>query len=378
MSGACVYQQVRFINLIMKKGSITMSENLVFKRILMALPAVALLILTGCKENEANVPAPEPVDLTQTEDLFTAPIKPNPLTSDPDAVVVRVNGAEITRGEIMELMERAMQQFGGRVPPEQMQQLQGQLYTQIKNDLITKKLLAAAVEEAGIVVDEAKVEETIEELKGQLPEGQTIDDFLASRGMDFESFKTNLYGDLATQELLESKADGIADVSDEEAREFYDSNPEQFVRPETVSASHILMKTEADDTDEIKAEKKAKLEAVRESIIAGTVTFEDAATENSDCPSSARGGDLGSFGKGQMVPEFEVAAFSQEIGEVGSIVETQFGYHIIKVSEYQEEGAVEFEEVKENLIEYLTGQQKQQAVGDYLQSLRDSATIEEL
>ena len=79
-----------------------------------------------------------------------------------------------------------------------------------------------------------------------------------------------------------------------------------------------------------------------------------------------------------MVPEFEVAAFSQEIGEVGAIIETQFGYHIVKVSDRQEEGAVEFADVEEQLIEYLTGQNKQQAVGDYLQSLRDSATIEEL
>jgi peptidyl-prolyl cis-trans isomerase C len=367
-----------FINLIMKKGSRMMSENLVYKRILMALPAVALIVMTGCKENEANVPAPEPVDLTQTEDLFTAPIKPNPLTSDPDAVVVRVNGLEITRGEIMQIMDEAMQQVGGRVPPEQLQQLQGQVYTQIKNDLITKKLIEAAVEAEGIVVDDAKAEEAIENLKSNLPEGQSLEDFMAMQGMDSESFKKSLYDELATRELLESKAESVAAVTEEEAREFYDSNPEQFVRPETVSASHILIKTEADDTDEIKTEKKAMLEEVRESIIADTVTFEDAATENSDCPSSARGGDLGAFGKGQMVPEFEVAAFSQEIGEVGPVVETQFGYHIIKVSEHQDEGSVEFDEVKENLIEYLAGQKKQQAVGSYLQSLRDNATIEEL
>lgn len=355
-----------------------MFDNLGLKRIMLVLPAAALIALPGCKENEVTPPTPEPVDLAQTEDLFTAPIKPNPLTSDPDAVVIRVNGEEITRGEIMEVMEMAMQQFAGRVPPEQMQMLQGQLYNQVKNDLITKKLLSAAVAEAGITVDEAKVDETIEQIKENLPEGVTLEEFLEQRGMELETLKQNLFSDLATQELLESKTTDIPEVTAEEAKEFYDANPEQFAKPETVTASHILIKTEDEDTDEIKAEKKAKLEGLREEIIAGNVTFEDAATENSDCPSSARGGDLGSFGKGQMVPEFEVAAFSQELGEVGAIVETPFGYHIIKVSDHQDEGSVAFEDVEEQLINYLSGQNKQKAVSDYLQSLRDSATIEEL
>lgn len=355
-----------------------MFENFVFKRITLVLPAVALLMLSGCKENEVSAPAPEPVDLTQTEDLFTAPVKPNPLNNDPEEVVVRVNGMDITRGEVMDLMERAMAQFAGRVPPEQMQQLQTRLYSQIKNDLITKKLLESAVEAEGIVVDEAEVEETIEELKTKLPEGETLEAFLASRGMDFDSFKEDLHNDLGTQELLERQTADIADVTAEEAKEFYDANPDQFMKPESVTASHILITTEADESDEAKAEKKAKLAEIRESIIAETVTFEDAAMENSDCPSSAQGGNLGTFGKGQMVPEFEVAAFSQEVGEVGTIIETQFGYHIVKVSDHQEEGAVPFEDVEEQLITYLTGQNKQEAIGNYLESLRASADIVEL
>jgi peptidyl-prolyl cis-trans isomerase C len=278
----------------------------------------------------------------------------------------------------MEMMDMAMQQFGGRVPPEQLQQLQGQLYTQIKNDLITKKLLEAAVKEAGIVIDDAKVEETISELSQNIPEGQTLEEVLSARGMELDAFRKNLVEDLATKELLERQTADIADATEEEAREFYDANPDQFVQPESVSASHILVKVDAEDADDVKAEKKAKLEGIRQSIIDETVTFEDAAKADSDCPSSARGGDLGTFGKGQMVPEFEVAAFSQEVGEVGPVVETQFGYHIIKVSDRKEEGTVEFEDVKDQLIAYLSGQKKQKVVSDYLEGLRDSATIEEL
>ena len=79
-----------------------------------------------------------------------------------------------------------------------------------------------------------------------------------------------------------------------------------------------------------------------------------------------------------MVPAFEVAAFSQEPGEIGEVIETQFGYHIIMVTEHQEEGTMDFEESKDQLIDYLTNQKKQQAALDYIASLRDSATIEEM
>jgi peptidyl-prolyl cis-trans isomerase C len=356
-----------------------MFKILMNKRSMMVLPVAAALMLTGCEEEEmATSPEPAPVDLTETEDLFSAPIKPNPLTTDPDAVIVRVNGEDITRGEINEMMAMAMQRFGGQIPPDQLQAVQVQMYAQIKEELINQKLLTAAVAEANIQVDDAEVAESIENIRGSLPEGMTLEDALESEGQDLETLQENIRNDMAKRQLLETQTADVPAATEEEAREFYDANPDRFAKPETVSASHILIKFDETDTDETKAEKKAKLEGIRESIIAETVTFEDAAAENSDCPSSAQGGSLGSFGKGRMVPEFEIAAFTQEPGEIGEVIETQFGYHIIMVTEYQEEGTVAFEDTKDQLIEFLTNQKKQQAVLDYIASLRDSATIEEM
>ena len=355
-----------------------MFENLLNKSALLALPAAAAIVLAGCKENEAIAPAPEQVDLTQPKDLFTSPMQANPLASDPEAVVVRVNGEDITYGEIMETLGMAMQQFGGQIPPEQLQQFQAQFFNQIKDDLITKKLLEAAVKAAGIEVDPAKITESIDQIRTRLPEGQTLEDILESRGETMESLQSELANELATQELLDSETANVADASDVDAKKFYDENPDQFVQQESASASHILIKFDDEDTDEAKAEKKAELQKIRDEIIAGTISFEDAATENSDCPSSAQGGSLGTFGKGRMVPEFETAAFSQEIGEVGPIIETQFGYHIVKVTERNEEGTIDFETIKDQLIDYLSKQNKQKAVTDYLESLRAGADIQEM
>ncbi len=356
-----------------------MFDIFIKKSLLLALPAAALITLTGCQEDEAmKAPAPEAIDLTQTEDLFSQPVKPNPLTTDPEAVLVRVNGEEISRGEIMNLMNVAMQQLGGRVPAEQIQQIQGQMYERIKNDLITKKLLDAAVAAANIVIGKEQVAEAIESIKARIPEGETLETALAAQNTTMEELTTNIKKDMATRELLDSKTEGVAEATEAEAREYYETNPNSFVRSENVSASHILVKFDDGDTKDIKAEKKATIEKIRNDIIAGTVTFEDAATEHSDCPSAAQGGSLGTFGKGQMVREFEVAAFTQDIDEIGDVIETQFGYHIVKVSDRSEEGTVDFDEAKEQIVAFLSNQKKQEAVADYIKSLRDSATIEEM
>ena len=180
-----------------------MFENFVNKKIMMVLPVAAALMLTGCKEDEAaKTPAPEPVDLSQTEDLFTEPVKANPLTTDPSAVIVRVNGEDITRGELNQVMAMAMQQLAGRVQPQQMQQVQAQMYEQVKNDLITKKLIDAAVAVANVEITDEEVTTAIEEIKGRIPEGQTLEAALTAQGTTLEELTKNIKNDMATRKFL--------------------------------------------------------------------------------------------------------------------------------------------------------------------------------
>lgn len=355
-----------------------MFNKLVKLLFLMALTS-AVFVFTGCDDEEmagGSLPAAEPVDLTQTEDLFSQPIMADPAATDPAAVLVRVNGEEITRGDVQQELDLALRQFGGQIPPQQLQQMEASMRQRITDSLITRTLLDAAVTAAGITATAEELSEALEEIKASVPPGQDFETALAASGTTMEELTANIREQMTIRKLLESKTEGIEEVTEEEAKEFYDTNPDQFTRPEGVSASHILIMVDPSDTEETKMEKKAKLEKIRADIIAGTVTFEDAAKANSDCNSKEQGGSLGTFGKGQMVPEFETAAFSQEVGEVGDVVETQFGYHIIKVDGHSEEGTVSFDEAKEQIISVLTNQKKQAAVGEYIQGLRDSATIE--
>ena len=344
------------------------------KALLSITTTVALLAFASF----ADVATNKPVDLSKTKDLFAQPVQPNPLTSDPAAVLVRVNGAEITRGEILKKLDQMMQQYAGRVPPQQLQQMQSRLFDSVKNQLIMQKLLEEAVKADKIQVSDEEVTEAFNKIAEGFPSPAEFEKALAQSDVTPEEIKAELKDQLAIQKLLESKVANITDATEEEAKAFYDENPDKFKRPETVTASHILIKVEETDTEEIKAEKKAKLEKIRADIISGTNTFDKAAAEYSDCPSKARGGDLGTFEKGQMVPAFEAAAFSQEVDEVGDVIETRYGYHIIKVTAHQQAGVVPFDEAKEQIEKFLTNSKKKEVIDAYMKQLRDAATIEDL
>ncbi|CAA6678647.1 MULTISPECIES: peptidylprolyl isomerase [unclassified Lentimonas] len=302
---------------------------------------------------------------------------PTPAITEPaiDAVAIRVNGEDIKQSEIQAMADMMLQQAqasGQPVPPA----MREQAIKAAEDNMIIQKLVTSEVAAAEIVVTDDEIEATIEQIKTSLPPTIDFDQALAMQGLTIEELKENIKDDTAARQLIESKTQDVAEVSEEDARAFYDSNIDKFAEEPKASASHILLSFEEGESDESKAAKKAQLEGIRAEIIAETITFEDAAKAHSGCPSSAQGGSLGEFGKGQMVPEFEIAVFSQDVDSVGEVVETSFGYHIIKVTDRTDGGTASFDEVKAQIIGYLNGNAKQEAVGAYLESLRKSATIE--
>jgi peptidyl-prolyl cis-trans isomerase C len=193
-------------------------------------------------------------------------------------------------------------------------------------------------------------------------------------GTTLEEFTNEIRTQLQVEKLVEQAVGDVADVTEEEEQAFYEKNTQYFETPEQVSARHILLSFEEGMTDEEKAAKKAELEAIRAQIVEGA-DFAELAKEHSACPSSERGGDLGSFGKGNMVPEFEQAAFSLEPGGLSGIVETTFGYHLIQVTDKQEAGKTPFADVKDQIGEHLKQQKQEQAWEAYMGGLRDEAEI---
>ena len=148
-------------------------------------------------------------------------------------------------------------------------------------------------------------------------------------------------------------------VTDAEAKAYYDENKEQFNQGETVNASHILVSTE-EKAREIYAE-----------IASGAKSFEEAAKEYSSCPSKENGGNLGDFGRGQMVPEFDTAVFEMEVGEItAEPVKTQFGYHLIKLVSKSESKETPYEEIKEEIKGALIGEKRRKAYESKINQLK--------
>lgn len=167
--------------------------------------------------------------------------------------------------------------------------------------------------------------------------------------------KENLLINYATEKIV-----GSVTVSDDEAKAYYDENKESLGGGETVDASHILVKTE-DEAKELLAK-----------ISSGELSFEDAAREFSSCPSGkSAGGNLGEFGRGQMVPEFDAAVFAMEEGQLSAEpVKTQFGYHIIKLNKKSVKEAPAFEAIKEQIKNYLLSDKQNKAYDSRINQLK--------
>ena len=324
------------------------------------------------------------IDLTETEDLFSSnkelSDEINPiLDQDPNKVISIVNGEKISLGEIQREMNAQLQRFGGQISSEQLSTIEQQLFEDVKNRIINNKLLLNAIKENEIIISDEDINNEILNIRNSLPEGTKLEDLLAAQGASIEDVKNDIKQQLSIAKIADSKTSNVLEISDAQAEEFYIQNPEGFQTPEEVEASHILLTVDANDHDDIKELKKAELLNIRNKILSGELSFENAAKEFSNCPSGERNsGSLGVFRKGNMVPEFEIAAFSQEIGEIGDIIETQFGYHIIKVANHTYEETISFDEAKEQIKNYLFAQNKQIAFAEYIKELRDSATIEDL
>lgn len=170
---------------------------------------------------------------------------------------------------------------------------------------------------------------------------------------ELEKLKKELLSNFYVEKFLRD-----VKVKDEDIKKYFEEHKDEFVSQETVAASHILVETEEKAKDVL-----AKIES-------GEMTFEDAAKAFSTCPSSQRGGDLGEFGKGQMVPEFDQACFEMAVGELRGPVKTQFGFHLIRLDKKNEAKPVTLEDVKDELSQHLLAEAQQKAYQSKMNQLR--------
>ena len=285
-----------------------------------------------------------------------------------------INGVVISMKALNNEYRQALKQKGtseNDVSAEQALEMKKELL----DSLIDEELLFQESKKQNVVVEETTVAASIAKVREKFESDDAYQKALKDANIQGNDLEVRIRRSLAINMLVNEQMNRNVIVSDEESRQYYDAHPETFIEPEQVSASHILVKVEKDDGDAKKVVAKEKITLLQRRLKEGE-DFAQLARENSDCPSSANGGDLGTFKKGEMVKEFDDAAFALAPGKVSDIVETQFGYHLIKVTDKKEAGTIPYDTVKNDLQNFLKRQKLQMEVSSMLETLRKDSKIE--
>ena len=306
-------------------------------------------------------------------DTKVAPAKTEAVATVQDPVA-RVNGKAISALELKRAIKVITAgQRGAQIAPDQQKEMEKQAVQQ----LISAELLYQAAQKLEVKDLDKQIEDKLTQGKARFANEQDFAKAIKDLDMDEKDLREYTRRDLIISYFVEKTILPKVAVTEDDAKKFYDQNPDKFTRPETIKASHILLGVDQKATADEKKTAREKAEKLRKELAAGA-DFATLAKGNSTCPSSQQGGDLGYFGKGQMVPAFETAAYALKPGEISDVVETQFGYHIIKLTEKKGADKVEFKETRSRIEEYLKNQKIGPAVNEYLTEVRKSAKIEVL
>ncbi len=329
------------------------------------------LLAVGCGGSGEEAVDTTAGDTTVGEEAVPAP-PVNPLEGlEPEAVVATVNGTEITRAQVDKKIGEMAQQFRGQIPPG----MEGQMAQQALGNIVDQQLLLEAAAAEGVAAAEEDIQGQYDQFAARAPSPEEFQNALTSMGFNEETFRAEIGKNLTIEKLLTDKLANAKEVTQEDVEAYYRDNADQFQVAEQVQASHILLGTTAEDTQEAKDAKRQQLEDLKTEIDNGA-DFAALATEHSDCPSKTRGGDLGPFTRERMVKPFSDAAFAMEVGQVSDVVETQFGYHLIKVTDKTAPSTRPLEEVQDQVETFLDRQNKEAAFNAYMDTLRAAAELD--
>ena len=337
-------------------------------------------LLAGCSPKDEKASAPPP----QAESVPAAPApqpqlppQPDPaaLTAVPANLVAEVDGKKLTQGQLDADVQKRLAQLKDQIPADRLQQVKSRVRKQMIDDFVIRTLLTDELNRRKITVTDQEVGEAVDRLKNNLPQNMTLEDLMKKNQVSREQMNEEVRFGLKINKLVLASADGKTRPTEKEISAFYQKNRAKLKVPESVHVRHILVGKKSGDDEKARAEKREKAENLRKQILGGA-DFAEIARNHSDCPSKQAGGDLGTFVRGQMVKPFEDAAFSQKKDEIGPVVETDFGYHIIQVLEKNSSRTLKLdEETKGRISAVLTQQKQQKAFDAMLKNLREKARV---
>ena len=353
---------------------------------------ILALVLVGVTAASGQTTQPA----TQPADQPAATLGPPPASqpagevkeAPADKVAVTVNGHQIMESDLEAVFEARMR--GRQVPEERKAQMRLRARDRMLNGLIDKRLFEEEIAREGIEVTEAELaaeaekqlrlylahrgitrEELDEEIRAR--SNKSVKQALAERLAD-----PGYRDSVLRARLIEKKFANDLTVTEEEIKDWFDRDPGgTYQKPAQVKASHVLLRVEKTATEEEKAAIRKKMEDILTEARKPDADFAALAEKHSDGPSKTRGGDVGYFPRhGKMEEQFAEAAFALQPGAISDIVETRFGYHIIKVTDKKKEVANALELARDTIREQLRNQKIGKVERRHIAELRKSAKIE--
>lgn len=333
---------------------------------------------TSSSATRPTTPADSSASTTDPSQTQSSPPSNPTQPQNPDKVLVRGEGIEITQGELSEAvanLEANLAMTGRNIPSAQRDQIEKNLLDR----LVTIELLKSQATEQDKEQADATAEQVVNRYKNQAPSEEVFNQQLASMGTTLEDFHQQIKDRATVEEVIDRNIRSKIEITEEQAREYYEENPSEFTTEERVHARHILLSTRDQQTgqDLPDEEKQNKFEQAQELIQQAKegADFSELARQHTEDPGSKESGGEYTFPRGQMVKPFEETAFSLEPGEISNVVTTQFGFHIIKLEEKLPAGKQEFSEVEEQVKETLLQEEMETRLPQYLDTLKEEKNV---
>ena len=337
---------------------------------LLASPRFAVCLLLASTPAVHAAEAPKKGGAASAAEVLKL-TEPKPMVL-PETVAV-VEGEEIKKAELETAFANVLASQG--VPAESIpaeQKAEG--YRQILDSIIAEKLVTKR--SAEIKVSDEDVTAALNRIKGNFGTEEEMKAQIEKSGRTMAQVREELRGSLRQQHWLDEQIKGKTEVTEADAEAFYKGNPEQFKQPEQVRASHILISVPEDAKPEQVTEKEKQAKAVAERVKKKGEDFNKVAKEVSEDPSAKENsGDLDFFAKDQMVPQFSEVAFAMKKDEISDPVRSEFGFHVIKVTDRKAPDTLTLEQAKPKLMAFLKRQKTQDEVGKILRGIREKADV---
>lgn len=288
--------------------------------------------------------------------------------------VASVNGVEVLRGPFNKEYRQTMERYR-KARHEVQPALRERLKDNIVRRLVDAEIIKQQTQKLAVEITAQEKEEKWAEHKKRYGTDEAFRAFLERAGTTAEDVQEQFISNLLREKVFAKVSESVT-VTPQEVKEYYEQNKARYDEPEQVQASHILIKVQPNGTPEEKGQKKKRAEEALKKVKTKGADFAKIAKEYGEDPTRDRGGDLGYFTRGRMVKPFEDAVWGMKTNQISNIIETQFGFHVIKKIDHKKARQKPFKEVTEQIERSLVARKRNQVIRDALQKWKDEAKIE--